>query len=80
MTDQKDIDPLISWNLNFDDYYEDYTYDDSYYDIPQAKVKVGHQEGYECIRCGEFYPYSEINQPDNTFKCWSCRNGLSTKR
>ena len=67
-----DIDPLITWNLSFDDYY-----DDSYYDVPQAKIKVGHEEGYACIKCADFYPYAEINQPDKTFKCWSCRNGLS---
>lgn len=58
---------LINWNMGgLEDYAE----------AKQEKVKVGNQEGYLCIRCGEFSPYAEINQANNTFKCWSCRNGL----
>jgi len=62
--------PLIPWNLDFEDYYEEYA------GAPQTKVKIGNEEGYLCVGCDDFYPYAEINQTNNTFKCWSCRNGI----
>ena len=42
----------------------------------QAKVKCGNAEGYECIKCNDFYPMAEINMPNKTFECYSCRKGL----
>lgn len=49
----------------------------------QAKVKVGHSEGYECSSCKDFYPMAELNQPDNVkefkiFTCYGCRKGISS--
>lgn len=49
----------------------------------QEKVTRGNTEGYECEECQDFYPMAELNQPDGTktfytFKCYGCRNGLST--
>jgi len=33
------------------------------------------RNGCTCKTCGEIYPYAEgPNQPDGSFKCWSCRN------
>ncbi len=29
--------------------------------------------GCFCSICSQFSPLSEVNQPDNTFKCYSCR-------
>lgn len=75
MSDQEDKETLFnSWDLNFsgydyDEYFEDYK--------PQEKVKCGNEEGYACIKCNEFYPFATLNQQNKTFKCWSCRNGLS---
>lgn len=45
--------------------------------VPQAKVKIGNAEGYECKCCNDFYPMAELNMPDKTFKCYSCRKGLA---
>lgn len=76
MSDNNDQDTLFdAWNLNFAG-----DYDDCFLDEPQAKAKCGNQEGYHCVRCNDFFPYAEINQSNQTFKCWSCRNGLSTSQ
>lgn len=40
----------------------------------QPKVTQGNLEGYRCKSCQEFYPMAELNQPDNTFKCYECRH------
>lgn len=29
--------------------------------------------GHFCSKCKEIYPYAEKNQPDGSFKCYSCR-------
>ncbi len=29
-----------------------------------------------CSKCKNNAPMAEPNQPDGTFKCWSCRNGF----
>ena len=63
----------FTWNLDFSDWRE---YDEHPIE-PQEKVKIGNEEGYVCIRCFDFYPYAELNQPNKTFKCWSCRNGFN---
>jgi len=41
--------------------------------VKQTKVKTK-GNGLTCPKCGEIYPYAESNQPDGSFKCWSCRN------
>jgi hypothetical protein len=59
---------LVNWNLGgIEDYVEEKQ-------EQQEKVKMGTHEGYVCVKCNEFFPYAEINQNDNTFKCWACRN------
>jgi hypothetical protein len=30
-------------------------------------------EGQCCKRCSEFFDYAEVNQPDGSMMCWSCR-------
>jgi len=44
----------------------------------QQKVMQGNAEGYKCTCCKDFYAMAEINMPDKTFKCYSCREGLVT--
>lgn len=61
-----------------DDYYYSSADDDAFIgenlqfdfvkDLPKNK------DGYICIRCDELYPFSEPNQKNGTFKCYSCRN------
>lgn len=54
------------------------------YDTPrQQKVVIGNSEGYECTDCKEFYPFAELNQPENaakfsSFTCFGCRKGLKS--
>jgi NAD-dependent SIR2 family protein deacetylase len=65
-----------SFQLSFDDIW---TNDDTILENeqkPQPKVIHGNVEGYDCIKCGEFYPMAELNMPNKTFCCYSCRNGL----
>lgn len=46
----------------------------------QHKVSKAGEEGYECISCGDFYPFAELNSPEGDihrqFKCYCCRKGL----
>ena len=37
------------------------------------KPKTQDKDGRICINCKQFYPYAESNQPDGSFKCYSCR-------
>lgn len=74
MSNNSDNETLFnSWDLNF----SGYDYDEEFPEDIQAKVKCGNEEGYICVKCQNFYPYAELNQPNKTFKCWSCRNGMS---
>lgn len=41
--------------------------------VKKSKTK-SKGNGCVCPKCGELYPYAEPNQPDGSFKCWSCRN------
>lgn len=41
--------------------------------VKKSKSKTK-RNGCTCPKCGEIYPYAEPNQPDGSFKCWSCRN------
>lgn len=41
-----------------------------------AKVTLNHSgsnDGCTCIRCNNFYPYAEPNQPNGSLICYSCR-------
>ena len=69
MSNDQDFNSLIPWNVEFDDY-------DEYSGAAQTKVKIGNEEKYLCVGCQDFFPFAELNQTNNTFKCWSCRNGL----
>jgi hypothetical protein len=51
------------------DYVDEYVPNDDDDDVDEEE-----EEGFNCIHCGEFYPYGKINQSDGTFKCWGCRH------
>lgn len=43
------------------------------FDISIDSDKKKNSNGCVCLKCNELYPYSEPNQKDGTFKCYSCR-------
>jgi len=58
-----------SSQINFD-WYDEFI--DNEPDKPFAKKRD--KDGCFCVKCKEFYPFAEENQPDGTMKCYSCRN------
>lgn len=63
------LDEALEVDFNDEDFRPEYQ---------QPKVKQGNAEGYCCIKCKDFYDMAEINMPDKTFQCYSCREGLET--
>ena len=47
--------------------------DDAPVIVKKSKFKTK-GNGCTCTKCGEIFPFAEPNQPDDSFKCWSCRN------
>ena len=44
-------------------------------EVPENKITRIYRklDGMSCIRCGEFSTMAQGNQPDGSFKCFSCR-------
>ena len=61
----------LDWNLAFEGFTEGF--DATQFDTQKEKSKAK-SEGCKCGWCGEFSPYAEPNQPDNSFKCYGCRS------
>lgn len=45
----------------------------------QITKQIAINSGCSCSICHNFSPFSEPNQPDNTFKCYSCRSNSLRK-
>src|SRR5271163_2030117 len=46
-------------------------------ELPEEEnIDEDHSSGCKCLRCNEFNEYAQPNQPDKTFICYACRNGL----
>lgn len=52
----------------------DEPYTDDYPVVVQKPKHKSNGNGCNCTKCGEAFPFAEPNQPDGSFKCWSCRN------
>lgn len=40
----------------------------------QSQGKNQNTNGAKCLICKDYSPYAVPNQPDGSFKCWSCRH------
>lgn len=41
--------------------------------IVKTHSKKANCDGMNCVRCLDFFQFSEPNQEDGNFRCWSCR-------
>ena len=41
-----------------------------------AEVKAPKNDGCNCAKCKQYFPYAEPNQADGTLVCYSCRKNL----
>ncbi len=67
---------IYKWVENVEDYHNKphAIFQPAELTLISAQVKAQVNTGCNCSVCGIPNPYAEPNQPDSTFKCYSCRS------